>query len=271
MKRTLKVIIIGILTTCCRIIAQMFIPDGTQIILQPSIFVLNGTMQIAFTIYGIFAYSLIAALYFFVERNLSGSKIIKGLKYGITCAVVWIIYLLEPSPHVNPIDKITYPMADSAALIVMGLLLGLFCSKDNPKVEHDRSRNILNHIFSLCCITICFSIGRLIQYMFIDIYSSFENEKLYTLLWVVLTGFVIGVTMLYLKEHLVKRSRIKTSLILGCMLFGIDLLLFNFFMPLVFSANIPDLIIRTFIDIIAITIGIYLISSKDKNMLYTHY
>ena len=107
--------------------------------------------------------------------------------------------------------------------------------------------------------------------MFIDIYSSFENEKLYTLFWVVLTGFVIGVTMLYLKEHLVKGSRIKTSLILGGMLFGIDLLLFNFFMPLVFSADIPDLIIRTFIDIIAITIGIYLISSKDKNMLYTHY
>ncbi len=78
---------------------------------------------------------------------MSGNKIIKGLKYGITCAVVWIVYLLEPLPHVNPIDKITYPMADSAALIVMGLLLGLFCSKDNPKVEHDRNRNILNDIF----------------------------------------------------------------------------------------------------------------------------
>ncbi len=99
--------------------------------------------------------------------------------------------------------------------------------------------------------------------MFIDIYSSFENEKLHTLLWVVLTGFVIGVTMLYLKEHLVKRSRIKTSLILGCMLFGIDLLLFNFFYAFsFFSADIPDLIIRTFIDIIAITIGFYICQVK---------
>ena len=228
-------------------------------------------MQIAFTIYGIFAYSIIAALYFFIEKNLLGNKIIKGIKYGITCAVIWIVYLLEPLPHVNSIDRITYPMADSAALIVMGLLLGLFCSMDNPKMEHDKNRNILNDIFSVCCITICFAVGRVIQYVLIDIYSSFENEKLYTFLWVALTGFVIGATMLYLKEYLVKRSRIKTSLILGCMLFGIDLLLFNFFMPLVFSTDIPDLIIRTLIDIIAITIGIYLILSKDKRILYTHY
>lgn len=68
MKAALKIILVGILTTCCRIIAQMFIPDETQIILQPSIFVINGTMQIAFTIYGIFAYSIIAALYFFIEK-----------------------------------------------------------------------------------------------------------------------------------------------------------------------------------------------------------
>lgn len=96
-----------------------------------------------------------------------------ALKYGITCALVWIVYLLKPLPHVNSIDKITYPMTDSAALIVMGLLLDLFCSEDNPKVEHGRDKDILSYIFSVCCITICFTVGRLIQYMFIDIYSSF--------------------------------------------------------------------------------------------------
>ena len=38
-------------------------------------------------------------------------------------------------------------------------------------------------------------------------------------------------------------------------MFGADLLLFNFFMPLVFAADVPDLIPRTIVDIVAVTIG----------------
>ena len=49
--------------------------------------------------------------------------------------------------------------------------------------------------------------------------------------------------------------RIKQSLILGGLLFGLNLLLFNFFMPLVFAVDVIDLIIRTCVDIAAVTIG----------------
>lgn len=45
------------------------------------------------------------------------------------------------------------------------------------------------------------------------------------------------------------------SVILGLLLFGADLLLFNFFMPLVFDADIPDLILRTAVDVLTVTAG----------------
>lgn len=45
--------------------------------------------------------------------------------------------------------------------------------------------------------------------------------------------------------------------ILFVVLFGFDLLLFNLFMPLVFDADIPDLIIRTCVDFSCITIGCF--------------
>jgi len=51
-------------------------------------------------------------------------------------------------------------------------------------------------------------------------------------------------------------------MVLGCLLFGMDLILFNFFMPLVFAANIPDLILRTFIDILAVTLGCLAFSDR---------
>ena len=49
---------------------------------------------------------------------------------------------------------------------------------------------------------------------------------------------------------------------MGVILFGVDLLLFNFFMPLVFSVDILDLFVRTFVDLLFVTIGCF---SLEKN------
>ncbi len=169
MKNILKILLIGLVTTIVRIIGQLSIPAGEQAVLAPSVFTRNGTMPLAFTIYGIFAYSLIASLFLLIQSRLGGNRILQGLKYGLSCCAVWIVYLLEPLPHVATIDRITYPVADSLALIVMGLLL------------------------------------------------------------------------------------------------GVDLVLFNFFMPLVFDADIPDLILRTFIDILAVTAGCLAFPNQRKS------
>ncbi|MDD2523085.1 MAG: hypothetical protein PHW11_09765 [Anaerolineaceae bacterium] len=53
LKNTLKIILIGIITTISRIIGQFLIPAGEQSILEPSAFAISGTMPLAFTIYGI--------------------------------------------------------------------------------------------------------------------------------------------------------------------------------------------------------------------------
>ena len=121
MKTIFKVVIVGIITTIFRIIGQLLIPAGSQNVLLPSIFVKNGTMPLAFSIYGVFAYSLIAMMFLLISNQLSGNKIIQGLKYGGFCCCIWIVYLLEPLPHVSPIDRITYPATDGLALIVMGV------------------------------------------------------------------------------------------------------------------------------------------------------
>ncbi|CEO90200.1 conserved hypothetical protein [Syntrophaceticus schinkii] len=62
---------------------------------------------------------MIAAMYLFVMNSLYGSRLINGLKYGLSCCVIWVVYLLEPLPHVAPIDKFTYPLADGITLIIL--------------------------------------------------------------------------------------------------------------------------------------------------------
>ena len=135
----LRLIFIGTATTIVRIIGQLAIPTGEQTVLSPSIFAQNGTMPVAFTIYGIFAYSLIAALFLLIRKRTGGNRIWQGLRYGFACCAVWIVYLWEPLPHVAPLDRITYPVADGLALIVMGLLLGWLFGQTRLPVKKAQS------------------------------------------------------------------------------------------------------------------------------------
>ena len=84
----LRLIFIGTATTIVRIIGQLAIPTGEQTVLSPSIFAQNGTMPVAFTIYGIFAYSLIAALFLLIRKRTGGNRIWQGLRYGFACCAV---------------------------------------------------------------------------------------------------------------------------------------------------------------------------------------
>ena len=251
-KNILKILLIGFATTIIRIIGQLSIPAGEQTVLAPSIFAQNGTMPLVFTVYGIFAYSLIAALFLVIRSRMGGNRILQGLKYGLACCAVWIVYLLEPLPHVAALDRITYPIADSVALTIMGLMLGWLLGKSKCSAGWQKTAF---PILPVLTVTACFFAGRMIQYLIFDIYSSFDEKTLETVLWCLLTGIAISCVMVWLNLHISNGNRIKRAMILGCLLFDMDLILFNFFMPLVFSADIPDLILRTLVDILTVTLG----------------
>ena len=246
----LKLLLAGFGATLVRIIGQLCIPAGTQTVLAPSMFAENGTMPLAFSVYGLLAYTLIAALFLLLRGNLGGSRISQGLRYGLACCVLWTAYLFEPLPHVAPLDRITYPLADSAALLVMGLLLGLLFGKADVA-----RRTARPPLYPALVVAGCFLFGRLLQYWKLDIYSSYASSPMETLLWCCLTGLAIGLTTVWFNRYIPGMRRIPRALTLGLLLFGADLLLFNFFMPLVFDADIPDLLIRTLVDSLSVTTG----------------
>lgn len=248
----LKLLLTGLATTAVRIIGQLSIPAAEQTVLAPSVFARSGTMPLAFTVYGIFAYSLIASLFLLVRDQLSGSPISRGLKYSLACCAVWTVYLLEPLPHVAPLDRVTYPAADCLALLVMGLLLGWLLGAPTRSVSQIRASFPL---FPALAVAACFFAGRMIQYLVFDIYSSFGEKPMETVLWSLLAGIVISCVTAWLSLQIHGGSRGKRAVVLGCLLFGVDLLLFNFFMPLVFDADLPDLVLRTFLDVLAVTLG----------------
>ena len=136
---------------------------------------------------------LIASMFMLIRDTLSGNRLLQGLKYGAACTVVWTVYLWEPLPHVAPMDRITYPLADSLALLVMGLLLGAFFGNDGygKPLRKERVFNIISFI----SVAACFISGRIVQYFVFDIYSSFTERPFETVIWCLITGAAISAVL----------------------------------------------------------------------------
>ena len=62
------------------------------------------------------------------------------------------------------------------------------------------------NIIPLVSITICFVIGRLIQYYIFNIYSSFNSNKIETIGWCILTGFVIAGVLVWINRYVKQRN-----------------------------------------------------------------
>ncbi len=94
-KSILKLIFVGMATTVVRIIGQLSIPAGEQTVLAPSIFAQNGIMPAVFYDLRNFRLPLIAALFLLIRKRVGGNRIWQGLRYGLACCAVWIVYLFR--------------------------------------------------------------------------------------------------------------------------------------------------------------------------------
>jgi len=150
------------------------IPAGEQAVLSPSVFVLTGTMPLAFTVYGVVAYALIASLFLVVRDGLTGPGRFEDFKFGAAYCLIWAVCLFEPLPHVAPLDRITYPLADEVALLVLGVLAGRWLTRERPAMREGHRTG--GKAIPILAITALFVLGRLFQYEGIGIYSSFGED-----------------------------------------------------------------------------------------------
>jgi hypothetical protein len=273
MKMILKALTIGAITTICRVALQLLMVDTGQTVLQPSVFAVSGTLPIAFSVLALFTYSLLAAAFLLFDRGITGAGVSRGLKYGTALCLGWVVYLFEPLPHGVSIwlDNVAYALADGAALLIMGLLIGLlladkgtFRENANGAVHASRGMVLSPTAVQILIPMIVFVAGRLLQYLVLDIYSSFNSRPTATILWCVMAGIVSAGATLWLRARVEIYGKYKHPLAIACALFAINLVLFNSFMPLVFDFSVLDLCLRTGIDIIAIVFGLLLATSFIK-------
>ncbi|HHU49245.1 MAG TPA: hypothetical protein GXZ37_05965 [Clostridiales bacterium] len=175
---------------------------------------------------------------------------------NVTELFMWAVYLFEPLPHSEGAgftNIIAYPLADGIALIVLGLLIGLLLAKGSDKPAAMQYAN--KAWFSLIFVFACFFAGRVFLYTVMDIYSSIDTYFFETILWVTITGITVSAVLIWFSQFIVNRSKVIRAVLIGCVLFGANLTIFNFFVPLVFMSDITDLLIRTLFETFFVTVG----------------
>jgi hypothetical protein len=258
----LKVVLISFVAIIIRSMLQLIVPTAKQTVFDQSVFVKNGTLPLVFMIYGTVAFTAITIIFLLIQKGMGGSRISKGLKTGFIFTVVWTIFLVEPLPHGSTIDLFSYPLVDGAVLILLGLMSGRFLSENSEMIKHKRNPN---SIFNISVVTMLFTIGRLIQYKVFDIYSMYDQAQVRTLIWVICAGIIIGLMFEFIKYTIDYKNAYTKTFMFGGFIFGVNLFFFNFFLPLVLDVDILDLVTRTLIDIISVSIGCFLINVKEQN------
>jgi hypothetical protein len=282
MKTVLKILIVGAITTACRLIFQLLIPDTGQTVLPPSGLVVSGTLPIVFSVYGLFVYSVLTASFLLVRQGIAGAGVIGGLKFGLTLCVLWTVYLFEPLPHATSImqDSIAYVLADGAALLIMGLLAGLLLTDrgianarftvNTVAPSHESAVNAetdaprVKVVAWIAIPAIVFVAGRLLLYVVFGIYSSFADRPVVTIVWCVATGIVSAGVVLWLGGRAGVLGRFRHPLAVGCAVYALNIVLFNGFMLLVFDFSKLDLGLRTGIDVVAVSLGCAVVALLGK-------
>ena len=179
-----------------------------------SILVEKGLFYPVLIVIGIISLSLYSIVFILIEEKLFGNKFTKGLFYGSSFFLLFIIGFLEFYHFFNGkfSDAIFSGLADGIPLLITGIILGLVFSTDNRNTDLQPKRNLISIIF----ISMFFTISRTIFYNFF--YPTPLIKQANSYIYILLLGVTIGVVYYFLGQGIKTTDPLKKPLIFGLIL-----------------------------------------------------
>ncbi len=245
-------VIVFVITGIC-IILHQFAPNVKDQGVKLSIFQKNGMFIPLVIINLLISFGLLTFIFHMIVPKLSGSKIIKALKFGVPFAILWFLGFFEGYLYYGTTLKhdLLHGLLDGISIIGLTLLLSYY--SDNKTSCNDYKAGLLN----ISIVTVSYIIGRYTLYLLLGFESSIYEKPYGLMLWTFLIGLILGIMYDLFKESFSDYSPLKSALIFGTVVFGIDWIMFYSFAPLLQEIPFVDNFSRPVIDIIFVFIGVY--------------
>ncbi len=258
-----KILLAVFVSVLVDIILHRLLAPRIKYAYPPSIFIERGIFLPVVSAALLVWFGTLAVIFTLIQTNLSGAKIMKGLRFGIAFAVLCFLAIFEMCLVFDSslLDELCTSTTDGLSILFLGLLLGSLVGTDS-KVP---SRRMKLNQKSFIVIPLLFLIGRYFGYMIMNIMSAYSEKPIGTLLWTLGIGYWIAV-MYWLLEETRKRSPMVQAVRFGVMIFGSYWLIYNSFVLLFLKLSIWNVFLRVIIDVLFITVGIWVASKLSSKV-----
>ena len=221
-----------------------------------SIIITSGLFPpVAFTALAI-TFGIIGLIFLGIQKYLWGSKLRKGMVFGLAIGGVWIIGMIEA--HVlfslSFFGEVYTGFADSCGILTMCLLLGKNFADNTPLRENRPKTSYI----AIMVISGMYIIVRYLSYSVFSIESAYIMNPFGTFIWTAAMGAWIGIMYSQMDINIFEKSPLKHALLFGGVVFGLQWIIFNLFALLFIVVPVSDLLFRSGFDVIAITLGVYI-------------
>lgn len=224
-------------------------------------------MNTVVIIFFIVFFSSMSTTFISIEKWLNGSKLVKGLKFGISWGVIFFLGGIETNPVFGKsfiVSDFRLCFVDLISVVVLGILLGFFFASDDQngktRIESNNS-TLLNNGLILLVVTSFYVFGRYFAYSIPKIQSGFIERPISTLIWTLATGISFGALNILTGRNLGEKNLIKKSVFFGLTNVGTNWLIFNLFWPFVYQSSalrfMEFIFGRSIADTIFIILGVY--------------
>ncbi|MBU1740828.1 MAG: hypothetical protein KKC37_04725 [Proteobacteria bacterium] len=222
----------------------------------PSFFVRQGLFVPAASILLAVTFGALAAVFVLIQADMTGTRLRKGLRFGLLFAGLWLVAMVEMSLIFgSPLAHELYTgAADGLGIVILGILLGRFAATDSRPAAAKLPERGLVMILVTALFFVC---GRYFAYAVLGLQSVYATKPLSTLAWTIGVGLCIGVMSWLLVPGPKADSTVKRALWFGGLVFGIVWTLGTIFIVVFLDISLGAVILRAAVDALSVTVGVW--------------
>ncbi len=217
-----------------------------------------------------------------IEKNLSGSKIQKGLLYGAVLGAIWYIGLMGVSINFYaPLDfEAISAFGDLIPIFIFGILCGFFLGTDNIKEVDIQQKNSNWQIINFLRLSIFIVPGLVFHSLLGLVFTNPTSVAAMILLipfsitqylYTIVLFLTIGIFYYFIGRAIPGDSILKKNSYFSFGIFGIHWLFFQGFFPIFYSGAFSYGISLILIDSVAIFLSANIYSRLIKNSEVSNY
>jgi hypothetical protein len=229
---------------------------------QPGILAEKGLILPAATAMLFVLFTTVAVVFVLIQKNIPGTKTIKGWRYGIAFGILSFLAIIEMNLVFDSslLDELRGGAADGVSFILLALILSQMAGTDNLSIRQQAKLRWKPFVL----IPLFFLVGRYFSYAIVHILSAYTQKPWETFSWTLGIGIWLSVMYQLLREEGNDIPAAIRAIRFGCLALGSYWLIYNLFVLVYVRVSVLDLFLRIIIDVVFVTSSIWIVEVIEQ-------